>query len=290
MTGNRGGGEIVHELNNSCGIHRLMEQTLAQQSFETIVYEQRNAAAVITLNRPEVLNALNQKAIRELKAAFECARDDARIGGVIVTGAGDRAFIAGADIGELATATPVEAVHAARAGQALLDLVDNLGKPVIAAVNGLALGGGCETALACTIRLATPNARFGQPEIRLGLIPGFGGTQRLPRVVGKSVALQLILTGEMIPAEEALRIGLVSEIVEPSKLIGRAQEILARINANAPLSVRHAIAAVNRGLDGSLSDGLALEAALFGVCASTDDKTEGTKAFLEKRPPKFTGR
>lgn len=267
-----------------------MVQSLTPESFETITYEKKGAVAYVTLNRPKVLNALNQRAISELKTAFEAARDDAEVSGVIVTGVGDRAFIAGADIGELASATPVEAEQHSRDGQALLNLVESLGKPVIAAVNGLALGGGCETALACTIRLATPSAKFGQPEIKLGLIPGFGGTQRLARLVGKGVALRLILTGEMIPAEDALRIGLVDEIVEPSKLFARAEELLAQIAANAPLAVRYAIAAVTRGLDGALAEGLALEGALFALCASTDDKTEGTKAFLEKRPPKFTGR
>ena len=267
-----------------------MVRSLTPESFETIAYEIKGTVAQVTLNRPKVLNALNRTAISELTAAFECARDDPQVRGVIVTGAGDRAFIAGADIAELASATPIEAEHSAHNGQALLDLVENLGKPVIAAVNGLALGGGCETALACTIRLAAPTASFGQPEIKLGLIPGFGGTQRLARLVGKGVALKLILTGEMIQAEEALRMGLVSEIVEPSKLIARAEEILAKISANAPLAVRYAIEAVNRGLDGSLAEGLALERSLFALCASTDDKTEGTKAFLEKRPPRFTGR
>ncbi|RKT27563.1 enoyl-CoA hydratase [Paraburkholderia sp. RAU2J] len=267
-----------------------MVPSLTPKSFETIVYERKGAVAYITLNRPKVLNALNQRAISELKTALEAARDDSQVSGVIVTGAGDRAFIAGADIGELANAIPVEAEQHTRDGQALLNLVESLGKPVIAAVNGLALGGGCETALACTIRLAASTAKFGQPEIKLGLIPGFGGTQRLARLVGKGIALQLILTGEMITAEEALRIGLVNEIVEPSKLLARAEELLAQIAVNAPLAVRYAIAAVNRGLDGSLSEGLALEGALFALCASTDDRTEGTKAFLEKRPPKFTGR
>ncbi|CAB3809256.1 Short-chain-enoyl-CoA hydratase [Paraburkholderia ultramafica] len=267
-----------------------MEQILTPESFETIAYQKKDAVALVTLNRPKVLNALNRKAIGELTIAFASARDDPDVRGVIITGSGDRAFIAGADISELAAATPVEAEQQARAGQALLNLVENLGKPVIAAVNGLALGGGCETALACTVRLASPSAKFGQPEIKLGLIPGFGGTQRLARLVGKGVALQLILTGEMIPAEEALRIGLVNEIVEPANLIARAEALLAQINTNAPLAVGYAIAAVNRGLDGSLPEGLELERALFALCAATEDKAEGTKAFLEKRTPKFKGR
>jgi enoyl-CoA hydratase len=260
------------------------------ESFETIACERRDGVALVTLNRPKVLNALNRTAIGELTVAFESARDDPEVRGVIITGAGERAFIAGADISELAAATPVDAEQRASAGQSLLDLVEHLGKPVIAAVNGLALGAGCETALACTIRLASPAARFGQPEIKLGLIPGFGGTQRLARLVGKGVALQLILTGETISAEEALRVGLINEIVEPANLIARAQAILAQINANAPLAAGYAIAAVNHGLDAPLPEGLALERALFALCAATEDKAEGTKAFLEKRPPRFKGR
>ncbi|WP_246279354.1 enoyl-CoA hydratase/isomerase family protein [Paraburkholderia ultramafica] len=280
----------MDDFSSSRGVFRLMEQILTPESFETIAYQKKDAVALVTLNRPKVLNALNRKAIGELTIAFASARDDPDVRGVIITGSGDRAFIAGADISELAAATPVEAEQQARAGQALLNLVENLGKPVIAAVNGLALGGGCETALACTVRLASPSAKFGQPEIKLGLIPGFGGTQRLARLVGKGVALQLILTGEMIPAEEALRIGLVNEIVEPANLIARAEALLAQINTNAPLAVGYAIAAVNRGLDGSLPEGLELERALFALCAATEDKAEGTKAFLEKRTPKFKGR
>jgi enoyl-CoA hydratase/carnithine racemase len=268
----------------------LMSHNLSVPSFDTLLYEKRNAIAYVTLNRPDVMNALNQKAIAELRAAFEDAQDDPQIRGVILTGAGNRAFIAGADIGELAKATPIEAERQTRAGQALLDLVEHLGKPVIAAVNGLALGGGCETALACTIRLASPGAKFGQPEIRLGLIPGFGGTQRLPRLVGKGVALQLILTGAMVSAEEAYRIGLVNEVVEAGSLIARAEAILAQIAANAPLAVAYAMDAVNLGLNAALPEGLALEGKLFALCAATEDKKEGTSAFLEKRPPKFQGR
>jgi enoyl-CoA hydratase/carnithine racemase len=267
-----------------------MQQTSPPEPFETVIYEKRDTTAYVTLNRPKVLNALNQKAIGELTAAFEDARNDPEVRGVIITGAGDRAFIAGADISELVSATPIQAERQTRNGQALLNLVENLGKPVIAAVNGLALGGGCETALACTIRLATQTAKFGQPEIKLGLIPGFGGTQRLARLVGKGVALQLILTGEMISAEEAHRIGLVNEIVEPSGLLARAEAILAQIGANAPIAVGFAIEAVNRGLECSLPEGLALEGALFSLCAATEDKKEGTAAFLEKRAPKFGGR
>jgi enoyl-CoA hydratase len=267
-----------------------MSQSSLPVSFETILYEKTNATAYVTLNRPKAMNALNQKAISELRLAFEDARADPQVRGIILTGAGDRAFIAGADIRELATASPIDAERRTRIGQELLSFIEHLGKPVIAAVNGLALGGGCETALACTIRLASSGAKFGQPEIKLGLIPGFGGTQRLARLVGKGVALQLILTGEMISAEEAYRIGLVNEIVEPAALIARAEAILAQIAANAPLAVGYAIEAVNLGLEGSLPLGLALEGKLFALCAATEDKKEGTQAFLEKRPPKFVGR
>jgi enoyl-CoA hydratase/carnithine racemase len=267
-----------------------MSNNLSAPSFDTVLYEKRNATAYVTLNRPEVMNALNRKAITELSAAFADAQEDSQIRGVIITGAGNRAFIAGADITELATATPIEAERQTRAGQALLNLVENLGKPVIAAVNGLALGGGCETALACTFRLASPSAKFGQPEIKLGLIPGFGGTQRLPRLVGRSVALRLILTGEMVSADEAYRIGLVDEVVEAANLIARAETILTQIAANAPLAVAYAMDAVNLGLNAALPEGLALEGKLFALCAATEDKKEGTIAFLEKRPPKFQGR
>ena len=262
----------------------------SQPAFKTILYERRAATALVTLNRPQVMNALSHETLSELRQAFEAARIDDQVKGVILTGAGDRAFIAGADIGELARATPIDAERQTRTGQALFNLVENLGKPVIAAINGIALGGGCEAALACTLRLAVPAAKFGQPEIKLGLIPGFGGTQRLPRLVGKGIALQLILTGEMISAEEALRIGLINEIVQPEALIDRAEAILALIGANAPLAVGFALEAVNRGMECSLPEGLALEGVLFSLCASTDDKKEGTAAFLEKRRPNFQGR
>ena len=267
-----------------------MPNSLSLTSFSTLLYEKKASVAYVTLNRPDVMNALNQRAIEELHAAFTDARNDASIRGVILTGAGNRAFIAGADIGELASATPVEAERRTRAGQALLDFIERLGKPVIAAVNGLALGGGCETALACTIRLASPGAKFGQPEVRLGLIPGFGGTQRLPRLVGKGIALQLILTGEMVSAEEAHRIGLVNEIVAADQLIARAETILAQIAANGPLAVAYAMDAVHLGLNAAMPEGLALEGKLFALCAATDDKKEGTTAFLEKRAPVFHGR
>jgi enoyl-CoA hydratase/carnithine racemase len=255
-----------------------------------VLYEKKDAIAYVTVNRPKVLNALNTPTWADLRTAFEDARDDATVLGVILTGAGDKAFIAGADIGELAHATAVDAEQSSRFGQNVLDLIETLGKPVIAAINGFALGGGCETAMACTIRIAVDSAKFGQPEVRLGLLPGGGGTQRLPRLVGKGRALQLILSGEMISAQEAYRIGLVNEVVPAANLIGRAEQILKQIASNAPVSVRLSLEAVNRGMDTSQSEGFALEASYFGLCAATEDKKEGTSAFLEKRAPQFYGR
>jgi enoyl-CoA hydratase/carnithine racemase len=210
--------------------------------------------------------------------------------GIILTGAGDKAFIAGADISEIAHITAVDAEESSRYGQDVLTLIENLGKPVIAAVNGFALGGGCETAMACTIRVASEHARFGQPEVSLGIIPGGGGTQRLPRLVGKGRALQLILSGAMITAQEAYRIGLVNEVVPATDLIPRAEAILKQIFANAPVAIRFSLEAVNRGLETSQAEGMALEASLFGLCAGTEDKDEGTQAFLQKRAAKFKGR
>jgi enoyl-CoA hydratase/carnithine racemase len=264
--------------------------TVTTSTFEQIVYEKKGTIAYITLNRPKVLNALNQATFSELGMAFESARADSAVLGVILTGAGDKAFIAGADISELARVTAVEAREFARHGQTVLDLIENLGKPVIAAVNGFALGGGCETAMACTIRLATEDAKFGQPEVKLGVIPGAGGTQRLPRLVGKGLALQLILSGGTISAQEAYRIGLVNEIVPRAELIARAEAILKQINSNAPLAVKFSIEAVNRGSETSQTEGLVIESALFAICAGTEDKKEGTSAFLEKRAAKFQGR
>src|SRR5882724_3032742 len=254
-----------------------------------VLYETKGPIAYVTVNRPEVLNALHSDTWWGLQRAFEGALEDPDVCGVILTGAG-KAFIAGADISELAETTAVEAQKKSGFGQSVLDLIENLGKPVIAAVNGFALGGGCETAMACTIRIASEKAKFGQPEVALGLLPGGGGTQRLPRLVGKGRALQLILSGEIISAQEAYRIGLVNEVVSPADLIPRAEAILKRIFANAPLGVKYSLEAVNRGLETTQAEGLALEASYFGLCASTEDKKEGTGAFLEKRPAKFQGR
>ena len=255
-----------------------------------VLYEKRNGVAYVTLNRPKVLNALNTPTWADLRTAFQDARDDAAVRGVILTGSGDKAFIAGADIGELAHATAIEAEQSSRFGQDVLDLIENLGKPVIAAVNGFALGGGCETAMACTIRIAVDSAKFGQPEVKLGLLPGGGGTQRLPRLVGKGRALQLILSGEMIGAQEAYRIGLVNEIVPAADLIPRAEAVLKKIASNAPIAVKFALEAANKGMETSQGEGLLLEASYFGLCAATEDKNEGTSAFLEKRAPQFHGR
>ena len=258
-------------------------------TLENVLYEKKGAIAYVTLNRPKVLNALNRKTWEDLQTAFEDARKDSAIRGVILTGAGDKAFIAGADIGELSQVTAVEAEESSSFGQGVLNLIENLGKPVVAAINGFALGGGCETAMACTIRVATENARFGQPEVKLGVLPGGGGTQRLPRLIGKGRALQLILSGEMISAQEAYRIGLVNEVVPAADLIPRAEAILKQIFANAPLAVKYSLEAVNKGLETSQAEGLTLEASYFGLCAGTEDKKEGTEAFLQKRKAAFRG-
>jgi enoyl-CoA hydratase/carnithine racemase len=267
-----------------------MSSTATPRTLENVLYEKKGAIAYVTLNRPKVLNALNKRTWEDLRAAFENARDDAAVRGVILTGAGDKAFIAGADISELTHLTAVEAEKSSSYGQEVLNLIENLGKPVIAAINGFALGGGCETTMACTVRVAVENAKFGQPEVKLGVLPGGGGTQRLPRLVGKGRALQLILTGEMISAQEAYRIGLVNEVVPSADLITRAEAMLNQIFANAPMAVKYSLEAVNRGLEASQAEGLALEASLFGLCAGTDDKKEGTQAFLEKRKPQFQGK
>jgi enoyl-CoA hydratase len=237
-----------------------------------------------------VFNALDTALIAELKEAFKDCRDDSAVRGVILTGAGDKAFAAGADITELLNDTAVEAEEKSRNGQAVTSLIENLGKPVSAAVNGFALGGGCELAMASTIRLAAETAKFGQPEAKIGTMPGYGGSQRLPRLVGKGRALQIILSGEIIGAQEAYRIGLVNEIVRSSNLIARAEAILKQISSNAPIGVKLSIEAVNQGLETSLTEGLLLEASLFAICAGTEDKKEGTSAFLEKRAPQFRGR
>ncbi|WP_081851197.1 enoyl-CoA hydratase-related protein [Bradyrhizobium sp. URHD0069] len=262
----------------------------AALALANVRYEKKDSIAYVTVNRPKVLNALNTPTWTDLQAAFEDAKADASVRGVILTGAGDKAFIAGADISELAHVDAYDAEESSRFGQGVLDLIENLGKPVIAAINGFALGGGCETAMACTMRIAAEHAKFGQPEVKLGLLPGGGGTQRLPRLVGKGRALQLILTGEPISAQEAYRIGLVNEVVSAASLIDRAETILKQIMANAPIAVKFSLEAANKGMETGQSEGLALEASYFGICAATEDKKEGTSAFLEKRTPQFRGR
>ena len=262
----------------------------AALTLANVRYAKKEMIAYVTVDRPKVLNALNTSTWTDLRAVFEDAKADTSVRGVILTGAGDKAFIAGADIGELAHLDAYEAEESSRFGQAVLDLIEHLGKPVIAAINGFALGGGCETAMACTIRIAAEHARFGQPEVKLGLLPGGGGTQRLPRLVGKGRALQLILTGETISAQEAHRIGLVNEVVSAGRVMERAETILKQIAANAPMAVKFSLDAANQGLETSQSAGLALEASYFGICAASEDKKEGTSAFLEKRLPQFRGR
>jgi enoyl-CoA hydratase len=237
-----------------------------------------------------VLNALNQRTMLELRDAFDRVRDDAAVGAVLLTGAGEKSFVAGADINELAQQTATQGAGMSSLSRGIFSQPSRLGKPSIAAINGFALGGGCELALACTLRIASRTARLGLPEVKLGIIPGAGGTQRLARLCGKGAALELILTGEMIPAEEALRIGLVNRVVEPAELIPAAEAMAKKILANGPLAVRYAMEAVERGTEMSLEEGLLLESTLFGLCCATEDMREGTQAFVEKRPARFQGR
>lgn len=257
---------------------------------ENLTVQIEGRIARVTVNRPKVLNALNETTVRELKSAFAGLRDDKSAGVVILTGAGEKAFVAGADINELQKNNAVEAKAYTHRGQAVLELIENLGKPVIACINGFALGGGCELALACSMRLASENAKLGQPEVKLGIIGGYGGTQRLPRLVGKGPALQILLTGEMISAQEAHRIGLVNEVLPLAQLIPRAEEIARKIIANGPLAIQYTLEAVNKGMEMPLHEGLFLEATLFAVACSTEDKQEGTTAFLEKRSAMFKGK
>jgi enoyl-CoA hydratase len=259
-------------------------------TYQNLKFETKNRIAYVTINRPEKLNALNMAVMTELRAAFTAIKEDKDVRVAILTGAGEKAFVAGADIAELNKNGVVEAKEYTHKGQAVLDLIEALGKPVICCINGFALGGGCELAMACTMRLASENAKLGQPEVKLGIMPGYGGSQRLPRLVGKGVAMQILLTGEPISAAESHRIGLVNEVVPLAGLIARAEEIAAKIIANAPLAVQYTMEAVNHGMEMSLSDGLYLEAALFGICCATEDKNEGTRAFLEKRTAKFSGK
>jgi enoyl-CoA hydratase len=259
-------------------------------TFENLLVAKRDGVAVLTVNRPDKLNALDDRTMSELEGAFrDLAADDA-VRGVLLTGAGEKAFVAGADIGELATESPTGGKERAARGQGVLERIERLGKPVVAAINGFALGGGCELALACHVRVASENARLGTPEVRLGIMCGYGGTQRLARLVGKGRALELLLTGEMVDAQEALRIGLVNRVVARERLIDEALGLLGKMIANGPVSLRFTLEAVNAGLEMTLAEGLAFEASLFGLICATEDMKEGTKAFLEKRPARFQGR
>ena len=259
-------------------------------AYETLLLERGDAFAVVTLNRPKVMNALNRALFAELDDAFTTLATDTAVRAIILTGAGEKAFAAGADISELAALSAAEGHELARRGQAVFRKIETCGKPVIAAIQGFALGGGCELAMACTLRIASERARVGQPEGKLGLIPGYGGTQRLPRLVGKGTALKLLLTGDMVGAEEAFRIGLVDEVVPAEALMSRAEALARAIAQQAPLAVAGCLRAVDAGYDLPLETGLEMEASLFGLACATEDKAEGTRAFLEKRPPAWKGR
>ncbi len=257
--------------------------------YANLLYDVADRIATITVNRPDKLNALNDATIAELGQAIDAAITDPAVGAVILTGAG-RAFVAGADISELASQSPIEAQQRARAGQAVFRRFETSPKPTIAAVNGFSLGGGCELAMGCHVRVASDKAKFGQPEAKLGIVPGFGGSQRLPRLIGRGAALKLLLTGDMIDAAEALRLGLADEVVPADQLMTRARALAAAMLANGPLALAGCIDAVNRGLDTTLEEGCRLESDLFGVLSATADMREGMQAFLEKRPASFSGR
>jgi enoyl-CoA hydratase len=259
-------------------------------SYENLKVETRDGVAIVTINRPEKLNALNDRTVEELDAAFAAIGSDPQVRGAILTGAGEKAFVAGADIAELSTQSPVDGKERSIRGQKVLDRIENLGKPVIAAVNGFALGGGCELALACHVRVAAENAKLGTPEVKLGIMCGYAGTQRLPRLVGKGRALEMLLTGEMVGAQDALRIGLVNRVVPRETLLAEAEGLLRQMLANGPVSLRFTLEAVNAGLEMPQDEAQYLEATLFGLICTTEDMKEGTKAFLEKRPAKFQGK
>src|SRR5260370_21344954 len=258
--------------------------------YENILFEKKDGIAYITFNRPKVLNALNRQTVEELRDALLDARDDSSLRVLILTGAGDKSFVAGADIGELAQRTPVDGKDFSLFGQSVVRLLETMGKPSICAMNGFGLGGGCELALSCTIRIASKTAKLGQPEVKLGIIPGYGGTQRLARLCGKGPAHELCLTGEMITAEEAQRIGLVNRIYEPAELLPAAEAMAKKIIANAPVAVKYAMEAIERGIEMPQEEGLFLEASLFGLSCATEDMREDTKAFLEKKKAEFRGK
>ena len=259
-------------------------------NYETLLCEVKDQVAKVTLNRPQVMNALNSTVFNELERVFRALMDDVDVRVILVTGAGEKAFAAGADINELVRLDIATGEAKSGRGQEVFRMIETCGKPVIACINGYALGGGCELALACTIRLASDTARMGQPEVKLGLIPGYGGTQRLPRLVGQSMALKLLLTGEMINAVEALRIGLVDEMVPAERLMERAEALARTIVGMAPLAIAGCMEAVRWGGELSLVAGTDIEAEIFGRLCGTADKAEGTRAFLEKRTPIWTGR
>jgi enoyl-CoA hydratase len=258
-------------------------------TFQHLLVDRDGAVAVVTINRPDKRNALNSETIDELRRAILALKHDDGVRAVVLTGAGDKAFIAGADINELAVQTPVGGREHAHRGQHVLDLLETMGKPVVAAINGVALGGGCELAMACTIRVAADTARLGQPEINLGLMPGYAGSQRLPRLVGKGRALELLLTGDAITAGEAHRIGLVNRVVPAAELMTAAKMLAASLAEKAPIAARYIIDAVNRGLEMPLAEAELYEATLFGLVSTSEDMREGTRAFLEKRKPHFKG-
>jgi len=258
-------------------------------AYENLLVERDGAVLIVTINRPDKLNALNTQTVTELDRAIEAARTDAEVRVIILTGSGEKSFVAGADINELAVQSPVDGREHARSGQAVFDRIERLGKPVIAAINGFALGGGCELAMACTLRIAADHAKLGQPEINLGLIPGYAGSQRLPRLVGRGRALELLLLGAPIPADEAWRIGLVNKVVPGAQLMTETRALAQQLAAKAPIAVRYILDAVAGGLEMSFADAQTYEATLFGLIATTDDMREGTRAFLDKRKPTFRG-
>jgi enoyl-CoA hydratase len=259
-------------------------------TYEMLQVERDGAIAVVTIARPKVLNALNAATLAELGQVFDALAADDAVRAIVLTGAGEKSFVAGADINELAVQTPVQGKEHAAAGQRVFDRIETLGKPVIAAINGFALGGGCELAMACTLRIAADTARLGQPEINLGLLPGYGGSQRLPRLVGRGVALELLLTGDMISAARAFEIGLVNRVVAAADLLTEARKLATVLAGKAPVALRYILEAVQHGAEMPLAEAQHLEATLFGLVASTDDMREGTRAFLEKRPAAWKGR
>jgi len=259
-------------------------------NYQNILLDVAGGVATLTVNRPDKLNALNAQTLDEMEHAFDHCATSESVRALIVTGAGEKAFVAGADIAELSRQSPIDGKERSARGQGVLDRIERLGKPVVAAINGFALGGGCELAMACHVRVAAEGARLGTPEVKLGLMCGYAGTQRLPRLVGKGRALEILLTGEMVDAAEAFRIGLVNRVVPKEKLLAESEALLRKMLANGPVSLRFVLEAVNAGLETTLEEGQRLEATLFGLICTTEDMKEGTQAFLEKRPAKFQGR